>query len=239
MCIISSSRGAPPPARPLAARRSHYTPAGGKPPATPRARALRTLCLFARRISAGRARCAAPAAHAAAHVRKHACAPICTAKRWQTSHKARAPYPSPRGGGAPPSGISCAKRGKKCENKVCNKQSNTATPAPTVAVVRRGARAPTGAYSLELFAQARSTAAMAIVASLIKRKFYIIAGKKRPPQLRKSGRLFPQLARCGLFCALSFRALGTVQRTMGRSYQCRTVRQQKTIYYICYLFISI
>ena len=98
MCIISSSSGAPPPARPLAARRSHYTPAGGKPPATPRARALRTLCLFARRISAGRARCAAPAAHAAAHVRKHACAPICTAKRWQTSHKARAPYPSPRGG---------------------------------------------------------------------------------------------------------------------------------------------
>lgn len=73
----------------------------------------------------------------------------------------------------------------------------------------------------------------------IKFKFYIIAGKKRPPQLRKSGRLFPQLARCGLFCALSFRALGTVQRTMGRSYQCRTVRQQKTIYYICYLFISI
>ena len=102
---------------------------------------------------------------------------------------------------------------KKCENKVCNKQSNAATPAPTVAVIRRGARAPTGAYSLELFAQARSTAAMAIVASLIKRKFYIIAGKKRPPQLRKSGRLFPQLARCGLFCALSFRALGTVQRT--------------------------
>ena len=123
------------------------------------------------------------------------------------------PPPVPPWGEAPPSGISCAKRGKKCENKVCNKQSNTATPAPTVAVVRRGARAPTGAYSLELFAQARSTAAMAIVASLIKRKFYIIAGKKRPPQLRKSGRLFPQLARCGLFCALSFRALGTVQRT--------------------------
>ena len=73
----------------------------------------------------------------------------------------------------------------------------------------------------------------------IKFKFYIIAGKKRPPQLRKSGRLFPQLARCGLFCALSFRALGTVQRTMGRNYQCRTVRQQKTTYYICYLFISI
>lgn len=73
----------------------------------------------------------------------------------------------------------------------------------------------------------------------IKFKFYIIAGKKQPPQLRKSGRLFPQLARCGLFCALSFRALGTVQRTMGRNYQCRTVRQQKTTYYICYLFISI
>ncbi len=68
----------------------------------------------------------------------------------------------------------------------------------------------------------------------IKFKFYIIAGKKRPPQLRKSGRLFPQLARCGLFCALSFRALGTVQRTMGRSYQCCTVRQQKN--YLLYLF---
>ena len=73
----------------------------------------------------------------------------------------------------------------------------------------------------------------------IKFKFYIIAGKKRPPQLRKSGRLFPQLARCGLFCALSFCAFGTVQRTMGRNYQCRTVRQQKllTISVIClYLF---
>ena len=71
----------------------------------------------------------------------------------------------------------------------------------------------------------------------IKFKFYIIAGKKRPPQLRKSGRLFPQLARCGLFCALSFRALGTVQRTMGRSYQCCAVRQQKTIHYF-YLISS-
>lgn len=65
----------------------------------------------------------------------------------------------------------------------------------------------------------------------IKFKFYIIAGKKRPPQLRKSGRLFPQLARCGLFCALSFRALGTVQRSICHGYQCCTVRQ-KTIYYI-------
>lgn len=104
MCIKSSSRGAPPPRAPPRCAAVALHPRGGQAPCDPRARALRTLCLFARRISAGRARCAAPAAHAAAHVRKHACAPICTAKRWQTSHKARAPYPSPRGGGRLPLG---------------------------------------------------------------------------------------------------------------------------------------
>lgn len=213
MCIKSSSRGAPPPARPLAARRSHYTPAGGKPPATPRARALRTLCLFARRHFRGASTLRRPCGTCGGSRAQTCLRAYLHCEKMANIAQSKSPLPIPPWGEAPPSGISCAKRGKKCENKVCNKQSNTATPAPTVAVVRRGARAPTGAYSLELFAQARSTAAMAIVASLIKRKFYIIAGKKRPPQLRKSGRLFPQLARCGLFCALSFRALGTVQRT--------------------------
>ena len=76
------------------------------------------------------------------------------------------------------------------------------------------------------------------IRNYIKFKFYIIAGRnarhsaeKRPP-LSAIRPLRP-------FCALSFCAFGTVQRTMGRNYQCRTVRQQKTTYYICYLFISI
>lgn len=213
MCIISSSRGAPPPRAPPRCAAVALHPRGGQAPCDPpRPRAAHALLVRS------------PHFRGASTLRRP-CG-TCGGSRAQTCLRAylhcekmaniaqsKSPLPVPPWGEAPPSGISCAKRGKKCENKVCNKQSNTATPAPTVAVVRRGARAPTGAYSLELFAQARSTAAMAIVASLIKRKFYIIAGKKRPPQLRKSGRLFPQLARCGLFCALSFRALGTVQRT--------------------------
>ena len=54
------------------------------------------------------------------------------------------------------------------------------------------------------------------IRNYIKFKFYIIAGKKRPPQLRKSGRLFPQLARCGLFfvrCPFAPLALSNAQQS--------------------------
>ena len=71
------------------------------------------------------------------------------------------------------------------------------------------------------------------IRNYIKFKFYIIAGKKRPPQLRKSGRLFPQLGRCGLFLCVG----------LPRPWHCPTLDWPrlpmlycKTKNYLLYLF---
>lgn len=117
MCIISSSRGAPPPARPLAARRSHYTPAGGKPPATPpRPRAAHALLVRS------------PHFRGASTLRRP-CS-TCGGSRAQTCLRAylhcekmaniaqsKSPLPVPPWGEAPSSGISCANRGKSAKIK--------------------------------------------------------------------------------------------------------------------------
>lgn len=117
MCIISSSRGAPPPARPLAARRSHYTPAGGKPPATPpRPRAAHALLVRS------------PHFRGASTLRRP-CS-TCGGSRAQTCLRAylhcekmaniaqsKSPLPVPPWREAPPSGISCANRGKSAKIK--------------------------------------------------------------------------------------------------------------------------
>lgn len=105
MCIKSSSRGAPPPPRaPLAARRSHYTPAGGKPPATPApARCARFACSLA---AFPRGEHAAPPLR---HMRRLTCANMLarlSALRKDGKHRTKQEPPTrpPVGGGRLPLG---------------------------------------------------------------------------------------------------------------------------------------